>query len=60
MYRALSASLIGFAGNVLLPARLDELLRVGVIDKYNQIGRSVALTTIVLTQLFDRPWMGDW
>jgi uncharacterized protein (TIRG00374 family) len=51
--RALSASLIAFAGNVLLPARLGELLRVGVIDKHNQIGRSVALTTIVLTQLFD-------
>src|SRR6266850_5692903 len=53
VYRALSASLIGFAGNVLLPARLGELLRVGVIDKHNQIGRSMALTTIVLTQLFD-------
>jgi glycosyltransferase 2 family protein len=53
VYRALSASLIGFAGNVFLPARLGELLRVGVIDKHNQTGRAVALTTIVLTQLFD-------
>jgi uncharacterized protein (TIRG00374 family) len=51
--RALSASIIGFAGNILLPARLGELLRVGVIDKHNQIGRSVALTTVGLTQLFD-------
>jgi uncharacterized protein (TIRG00374 family) len=51
--RALSASIIGFAGNVLLPARLGELLRVGVIDKHNQIGWSVALTTVGLTQLFD-------
>jgi glycosyltransferase 2 family protein len=51
--RALSASIIGFAGNVLLPARLGELLRVGVIDKHNQMGWSVALTTVGLTQLFD-------
>lgn len=51
--RALSASLIGSAGNILLPARLGELLRVGVIDKHNQIGRSMALTTVGLTQLFD-------
>jgi uncharacterized protein (TIRG00374 family) len=29
------------------------LLRVGVIDKHNQIGRSLALTTVGLTQLFD-------
>jgi glycosyltransferase 2 family protein len=53
VYRALSASIIGFAGNVLLPARLGELLRVSVIDKHNQIGWSVALTTVGLTQLFD-------
>jgi uncharacterized protein (TIRG00374 family) len=51
--RALTASIIGFAGNILLPARLGELLRVGVIDKHNQIGRSLALTTVGLTQLFD-------
>lgn len=51
--RALSASILGFAGNMLLPARLGELLRVGVIDKHNQIGRAVALTTVGLTQLFD-------
>jgi uncharacterized protein (TIRG00374 family) len=51
--RALSASIIGFAGNIVLPARLGELLRIGVIDKHNQIGRSVALTTVGLTQLFD-------
>jgi uncharacterized protein (TIRG00374 family) len=53
VYGALSASIIGIAGNVLLPARLGELLRVRVIDKHNQIGWSVALTTVGLTQLFD-------
>jgi glycosyltransferase 2 family protein len=51
--RALSASIIGFAGNVLLPARFGELLRVGIIEKHNQIGWSVALTTLGLMQLFD-------
>jgi uncharacterized protein (TIRG00374 family) len=47
------ASMIGFAGNLVLPARLGELIRVDVIDKHNQIGRPLALTTIALTQLFD-------
>jgi uncharacterized protein (TIRG00374 family) len=53
VHGALSASIIGFAGNVLLPARLGELLRIRVIDKHNQTGWSVALTTVGLTQLFD-------
>lgn len=51
--RAFSASMIGFAGNVLLPARLGELARVSVIDKHNQVGRPLALTTVGITQLFD-------
>ena len=51
--RAFTASMIGFAGNVLLPARLGELARVTVIDKHNQIGRPLALTTVGITQLFD-------
>ena len=50
---AFSASMIGFAGNVLLPARLGELLRVGVIAKHNRVGRPLALTTLGVTQLFD-------
>jgi len=51
--RAFSASMIGFAGNVLLPARLGELARVSVIDKHNRIGRPLALTTVGVIQLFD-------
>src|SRR5215813_2964765 len=35
--RTFSATMIGLAGNVLLPARLGELVRVSVIDKHNQI-----------------------
>jgi glycosyltransferase 2 family protein len=53
VYRALTASIIGFTGNVLLPARLGELLRAGIIEKHNQVGWSVALTTLALTQLLD-------
>jgi uncharacterized protein (TIRG00374 family) len=50
---AFSASMIGFAGNILLPARLGELVRISVIDKHNQMGRPLALTALGLTQLFD-------
>ncbi len=51
--RAFSASMIGFAGNMLLPARLGEMARISVIDKHNQVGRSLALTTVGIIQLFD-------
>jgi uncharacterized protein (TIRG00374 family) len=50
---AFSASMIGFAGNILLPARLGELIRVGVIAKHNRVGRSLALTALGITHLFD-------
>jgi uncharacterized protein (TIRG00374 family) len=53
VHHAFSASMIGFAGNVFLPARLGELLRVGVIAKHNRVGRPLALTTLGITQLFD-------
>lgn len=51
--RSFSASIIGFAGNIILPARLGELLRVSVIDKHNMVGRTLAFTTLGVTQLFD-------
>jgi uncharacterized protein (TIRG00374 family) len=53
MHDVFRASVIGFAGNLVLPARLGELIRVVVIDKHNQIGRTLALTTLALTQMFD-------
>ncbi len=53
VYRVFSASMIGFTGNVLLPARLGELARVSVIDKHNHVGRPLALTTLGITLLFD-------
>ena len=51
--RAFSASLIGFAGNVILPARMGELIRASIMDKYNQTSLPLALTTISITQLLD-------
>jgi uncharacterized protein (TIRG00374 family) len=53
VYRTFRASMIGFAGNVLLPARLGELARISVLEKHNRIGRSLALATLGVTQLVD-------
>jgi uncharacterized protein (TIRG00374 family) len=50
---AFSASMIGFAGNLILPARLGEWVRVSVIDKRNRTGRTLALAALIATQLFD-------
>lgn len=51
--RAFRATMIGYAGNMLLPARLGELPRIGVIGKHNRVGAVPALTTIAVTSLFD-------
>lgn len=51
--RAFSATMIGFAGNIILPARLGEIARINIINKHNNIGRTLAITTLVLAQLFD-------
>ena len=50
---AFSASMIGFAGNLILPARLGEWVRVSVVDKRNHTGRTLALAALIATQLFD-------
>jgi hypothetical protein len=50
---AFSASMIGFAGNLVLPARLGEWARVSVIDKHNHTGRTLPLSALIATQLFD-------
>jgi uncharacterized protein (TIRG00374 family) len=50
---AFSASMIGFAGNLVLPARLGEWARVSVIHKRNSTGRTLALAALIATQLFD-------
>lgn len=53
MRAAFTASMIGFAGNLVLPARLGEWARVSVIHKHNQTGRTLALSALIATQLFD-------
>jgi glycosyltransferase 2 family protein len=50
---AFSASMIGSAANLILPARLGEWARVSVIHKRNCTGRTLALAALIATQLFD-------
>jgi len=50
---AVRASLIGFAGNLVLPARLGEIVRVHLVAQENRLPRSLALTAVGLTQFFD-------
>lgn len=54
----LPASMISFAGNLILPARLGELLRNEIVSRRNGLPRSLVLTTIILTQLFDLVMFG--
>lgn len=48
-----SATIIGFAANNLLPARIGELVRAYVIGKREAISKSSALATIVIERVFD-------
>jgi len=48
-----SATMIGFAGNYLLPARLGELLRADAIARSTGVTRSTAIASIVIERLFD-------
>ena len=54
----LSAMLIGFAGNLVLPARLGEIARAHLAAAENHLPRSLVLTTIAITQLFDLLLLG--
>ncbi len=51
--RVLAASLIGFAGNLVLPARLGEIARATVLRKHNDVPMGVSLTSVGITQLLD-------
>lgn len=48
-----SATMVGFMGNNVLPARLGEFLRVHSIGKTSGISRSTALGSIVVERIFD-------
>jgi len=48
-----TATMIGFAGNYLLPARLGELLRADAIARSSGITRSASIASIVIERIFD-------
>ncbi|MBI3090576.1 MAG: flippase-like domain-containing protein [Candidatus Tectomicrobia bacterium] len=49
----LAATMIGFMGNMLLPARLGEFIRAYLIGRKEAVGSSTALATVVVERMFD-------
>ncbi len=53
-YRSLIAStVIGFTGNLILPARLGELIRVIDLGRREEISKTATLATIVIERVLD-------
>jgi hypothetical protein len=48
-----SATLIGFLANIVLPARLGELVRPYVIGRREGVSKTASLATIVVERIFD-------
>jgi uncharacterized protein (TIRG00374 family) len=48
-----SASMVGFAANLVMPARLGELARVMVLRRHLPVARMLTLTSVGIVQLFD-------
>jgi len=48
-----SSTVIGFAANCVLPARLGEFIRANYIGRMERISKSSSLGTIVVERLFD-------
>jgi len=48
-----SSTVIGFAANCILPARLGEFIRADYIGRMEKISKSSSLATIVIERLFD-------
>jgi uncharacterized protein (TIRG00374 family) len=48
-----SSTVIGFAANCVLPARLGEFVRANYIGRMERISKSSSLATIVVERLFD-------
>ena len=48
-----SATMIGYAGNNLLPARLGEFMRAWAIGRQERISRSAAFATVVVERVVD-------
>ena len=49
----LSVTMIGFMGNMILPARLGEFIRAYLIGRKENVSSSTSLATIVIERLFD-------
>lgn len=53
----LRAHLLGFGGNVLLPLRLGELLRVGELARRTAVAPSSCLGAVVIERALDSLWL---
>ncbi len=49
----LSATMIGFMANNLLPARMGEMVRAYILSRKEKVSGSSAMATIVIERLFD-------
>lgn len=47
------ATLLGFMGNAIFPARLGEILRAFILGKYEKISKLTVFSTIILERIFD-------
>ena len=52
-----AAHLLGFGGNVVLPLRLGELLRVDELARRTDLARSVCLGAVVVERALDSLWL---
>ncbi|MFQ5893060.1 MAG: lysylphosphatidylglycerol synthase transmembrane domain-containing protein [Nitrospinota bacterium] len=52
-HRLFSAMMIGFMGNMLLPARIGEFIRAYVVGKTQRVSASASLATVVLERVLD-------
>lgn len=53
LFSLFSSTVIGFAANCVLPARLGEFIRANYIGRMENISKSSSLATIVIERLFD-------
>lgn len=53
LYDRFAAVLIGYTGNLILPAQLGELVRVYILSRQTQSGAMPILTSIALERVFD-------
>ncbi len=53
LFSLFSSTVIGFAANCVLPARLGEFIRADYIGRMENISKSSSLATIVIERLFD-------